>query len=72
MPKGDAPHGQASHRRSTRALSAVFWSFFGVRRRKDYETDFTQLKPLEIVIAGLAGGLVFVIALILLVGWITG
>lgn len=50
---------------------AVFWSFFGVRKGKDMERDAVTIKPLHIVIAGLVAGLVFVLALVALVTFLT-
>lgn len=46
---------------------AVFWSFLGIRKRRDYETDSVELKPQQVVIAGLIGAALFVFTLILLV-----
>lgn len=53
------------------AFKAVFWSFFGVRKRADYEADARQLKPHHIIVAGLIAALGFVLALFGLVKWIT-
>ena len=53
-------------------LRAVAWSFFGVRRSKDYENDVQKLNPLHVVIAGVIGAVIFVVALILLVRWVIG
>ena len=50
-----------------KAVLAVFWSFFGVRKRRDYDADAQSLTPAQIIIAGLIGGAVFVMALLLLV-----
>lgn len=41
-------------------MKAVFWSFFGVRKRKDYEHDSANLNPLHVIIAGLIGALLFI------------
>jgi hypothetical protein len=49
---------------------AVFWSFFGVRRRAEHEKDLAQIKPVQVVIAGLVGAAVFVLSLVLLVKFI--
>ncbi|MHB1352095.1 MAG: DUF2970 domain-containing protein [Thiobacillus sp.] len=46
---------------------AVFWSFFGVRKRRDYDADAQDLTPSQVVIAGLIGAAVFVLSLLLLV-----
>jgi len=50
-----------------KAARAVFWSFFGVRKRRDYDADAQNLSPAQIVVAGLAGGVVFVLAVLLAV-----
>ena len=51
-------------------LRAVAWSFFGVRRSKDYEKDVAQLNPVHVVIAGLVAAALFVVVLIVLVRWV--
>jgi hypothetical protein len=48
-------------------MKAVFWSFFGVRKRSDYESDAANLNPLHVIIAGLIGAAIFVITLIVIV-----
>jgi hypothetical protein len=53
-------------------LKAVFWSFFGVRKRSDYEKDAQQLNPVHVIIAGLIGALIFVVTLILIVKSVVG
>ena len=50
----------------------MFWSFFGVRKRADYENDVQRLDPRHVVIAGIVGALLFVVALVLLVKWVVG
>ena len=50
-----------------RAALAVFWSFFGVRKRRDYDADAQNLTPVQVVIAGLIGGAVFVSTMLLVV-----
>ena len=54
------------------AFKAVFWSFFGVRRRADYESDTQKLEPQHLIVAGLVAALALVLALYALVKWITG
>ena len=51
---------------------AVFWSFFGVRRRAEHEKDLAQIKPVQVVIAGLIGAAIFVLSLVMLVRFIIG
>jgi hypothetical protein len=51
---------------------AVFWSFLGIRKRRDYETDSVELKPKQVIIAGLIGAALLVLSLLLLVRFIIG
>lgn len=53
------------------AFKAVFWSFFGVRKRADYESDAKNLKPQHVIAAGIVCAVVFVLLLFGLVKWIT-
>jgi hypothetical protein len=41
-------------------MKAVFWSFFGVRKRRDYEQDAANLNPVHVIIAGLIGAAIFI------------
>jgi hypothetical protein len=51
-------------------MGAVAWSFFGVRKSRDYEQDVARLNPVHLVIAGIIGALLFIGVLVLLVNWI--
>jgi len=51
---------------------AVFWSFLGIRKRRDYETDSVELKPHQVIVAGLIGAALLVAGLILLVRFVIG
>jgi hypothetical protein len=53
------------------AFKAVFWSFFGVRRRSDYESDTQKLKPQHVIAAGIVATIVFVLLLFGIVKLIT-
>lgn len=48
-------------------MKAVFWSFFGIRKRADYEKDSASLNPVHVIIAGLIGVVIFIGVLVLLV-----
>jgi hypothetical protein len=48
-------------------LGAVFWSFAGLRSKKDYEKDATGLNPVYVIIAGLLGVSIFIAILITVV-----
>lgn len=54
------------------SLKAVAWSFFGVRRSKEFERDASQLNPLHVIAAGLVAAALFVLALVLLVRLVVG
>jgi Protein of unknown function (DUF2970) len=53
-------------------MRAVAWSFFGVRRSKDYAEDVSKLNPVHVVIAGIVGAGLFIATLVLLVRWVIG
>lgn len=53
-----------------RAARAVFWSFFGVRRNKDYADDMAKLSLLQIIVSGIIGGVLFVGSLVMLVNFV--
>ena len=48
-------------------MKAVFWSFFGVRRKQDYEQDAAQLNPVHVIIAGVIGAALFIAILVMIV-----
>lgn len=48
-------------------IKAVLWSFFGIRKKSDYEQDAAQLNPVHVIIAGVIGALIFITTLILIV-----
>ena len=51
---------------------AVFWSFLGIRRKKDFATDSVRLTPAQVIVAGLIGAALLVASLILLAKYIVG
>ena len=74
MEDGPQQNKQTSAARPTRrkasfvaTVKAVFWSFFGVRKKSDYEQDAEQLNPVHVIIAGLIGALIFVLTLLMIV-----
>lgn len=60
---------QATKRKASffATMKAVFWSFFGVRKKSDYEEDAAQLNPVHVIIAGLIGAVIFIVTLLLIV-----
>ena len=64
--------GDSEKRSFFATLQAVFWSFVGLRRRSDYETDATSLNPFYVIGAGLAGVAIFIAVLITVVRLVVG
>ncbi|MGV8989825.1 MAG: DUF2970 domain-containing protein [Thiobacillus sp.] len=56
-----------AERSNLKAALAVFWSFLGVRKRRDYDSDAQDLTPAQVVIAGLIGGVTFILTILLVV-----
>ena len=46
---------------------AVFWSFFGVRKRKHMLQDAVRIRPHQVIIVGVVSAALFVVTLLLLV-----
>jgi hypothetical protein len=65
---GSAPPPESPARAATfrQTASAVLWSLFGVRKRREAQKD-VRLHPVHVVVMGLVGGLVFVLTLLLIV-----
>jgi hypothetical protein len=49
------------------ALKAVFWSFTGLRRKSDFDSDAVKINPVHIVIAGLIAVACFIGVLVMIV-----
>jgi hypothetical protein len=60
----DTPRRQASFGAT---MKAVFWSFFGVRKRRDYEHDAAHLNPIAVIVGALVGVALFIGVLVLAV-----
>jgi len=46
---------------------AVMFAFMGIRKKSDLENDAATLKPAQLIIGGIIGGVLFVIGVMLLV-----
>lgn len=69
-----SPQRPAGARRNAgfmQIIGAVFWSFFGIRRKAAGERDMVTIKPHHVVIAGVLGAATIVAVLIALVTIIT-
>ena len=53
-----------------RSIKMVAWSFFGVRKNSEYQKDLASANPLHIILAGFAGVVMLVVALVVLVNWV--
>lgn len=67
---GDLKNAVARRGSFVQTMKAIAWSFFGVRKSADYERDLNQLNPVHVIIAGVAGAALFVVALVLLVKFV--
>ncbi len=65
-PQADPP---AAPRPATlgQIVSAVFWSFFGIRKGKAMERDAVTIKPLHVIVVGVVLAAIFVLTLLVLV-----
>ena len=68
MAEGAPRKGKASF---AEVAKAVFWSFFGVRKKKDYERDSVSINPVQVIVAGLIGAALFVLTLVMVVKLVT-
>lgn len=71
-PLGDLTDALARRGSFLQTMRAVAWSFFGVRRSREYEQDVSQLNPVHVIVAGVLGAALFIVALVLLVRWVVG
>jgi len=53
-------------------MSAVLWSFVGLRSGSDYRKDAERLNPVHVVIAGVILAAVFVLVLLMIVRAVVG
>ncbi len=51
-------------------MKAVFWSFFGIRKKSDYESDAANLNPVHLIIAGILGAALFIGILVMIVHFV--
>jgi hypothetical protein len=57
----------AERKSGLRAMLAVFWGFFGVRKQRDYDHDSVNLTPVQVIVGGIIGAALFVGMVLLLV-----
>lgn len=49
---------------------AVFWSFFGVRKRAHYEDDVARLNPVHVIVMGIVGAALFIAVLLSIIRFV--
>jgi Protein of unknown function (DUF2970) len=65
--KNDPVRRKASLGQTARA---VFWSFFGVRKRAHYESDGARLNPVHVIVMGILGAALFIGVLLVIIKWV--
>ncbi|MFN0300877.1 MAG: DUF2970 domain-containing protein [Burkholderiales bacterium] len=46
---------------------AVIWSFLGIRKRSEHESDVARITPVQAIIAGIIGAALFVLTILVVV-----
>ncbi len=66
------PDAPVHQRRASFAQTAkaVMWSFFGVRKRSNYEQDAQNLNPVHVILMGLAGAALFILVLVAIIKFV--
>jgi hypothetical protein len=72
MPDPAPPEHPPPRASLSQVVVAVFWSFFGVRKRRDLERDAASIRPWQVVLVGVAMAAVFVVVLIVLARVVVG
>jgi len=73
VPPDRPPHDGAEPRQAgfLQVLGAVFWSFFGIRKRSAGERDMVTIKPVHVIVAGVLGAAFLVGLVATLVHFVT-
>lgn len=53
-------------------VSAVLWSFFGVRKSTSHSEDMQTLNPVHVIIVAVLAAAAFVVGLLVLVNYVVG
>ena len=70
-PDPDPAHAPSRQATLRQVVSAVFWSFFGVRKGDAMRRDTVTIKPHQVIIVGILIAAGLVVALLILVRLIT-
>jgi len=69
---GERDTGKKKKSGMLQLFKAVAWSFLGVRKRADLESDAAQLNPVALIVAGLVCAALFIGGLLLIVHAVAG
>lgn len=68
-----ASHDGSVDKASIRQVAeAVLFSFIGIRKKSDLESDAARIKPTQVIVGGLIGGVIFILSVLLVVKLVTG
>lgn len=67
QPPPESPQSKPPEATFGQTLSAVLWSFFGVRKGKDMRRDAASLNPVHVILIGIGMAALVVVGLLLLV-----
>ncbi len=62
-----APDGGAPKTSVGDTIKTIAWSFFGIRKRHDHDSEAPRINPIHIVLAGFVGVFLLVVGLMVLV-----
>lgn len=64
----NSPEAKGSTKRSFwRTVRVVAWAFVGLRDRSGHKQDMAQVKPVHVIVVGVLGAVILVLALVWLV-----
>ncbi|HUH39761.1 MAG TPA: DUF2970 domain-containing protein [Castellaniella sp.] len=52
-------------------VRTIAWGFLGLRKRSGHDDDMSRIRPAHVIFAGLLGGVIFVLLLVLAVSLVT-
>lgn len=53
-----------------RSVRTVAWGFLGIRKKSGYQDDLAHVNPFHVILVGIVGALLFVLALVGIVKWV--
>jgi hypothetical protein len=73
QPQEAAPEPEPARRKAgpLQVAAAVFWSFLGIRKNKKWQQDAASITPVQAIVGGLIGALLFVLTLLFIVHLVT-